>query len=455
MKARTLDPYQERGVAWLAGNKRRVLYLADQMRVGKTPQVAEACARVRAERVVVVCPAIVRANWLNDFRDFCSDPRMAKNAVLVYSATDAAKITDATRLVIVSYDLLGENRVYSAIYTHCVMNGLDVLALDEAHYLKETDSKRTRLILGKSSTGAEGLAGLADRTWWVSGTPILGYADDLFTFCRHAGLWPKSKQDFIKEFCFGYHDGYEFQVTGSKNLEKLRAMIAPVTLRRLRKEISKAEVRIGSLTIEPREINPLDHVLGALRYQEPKLAAIVSKALKEGTLDRLPIKSTATTRRLIGMAKVAGMIDIAKRVLDADPDKKIVIFGIHREPLRWLRNMLRDYGPILLFGGMAAKKRENLVQSFKDNPNRRVAICNLTAASVGIDLSVADEVYIFEASWTPADNAQALSRIINVRAANPEPKEAWFVGLANSIDDAVTRVYEKKAREIGVLYSAV
>lgn len=452
-RLKTLDPYQETGAAWLAGHARPILYLADQMRVGKTPQVASACGRLTAERVLVIGPAITRGGWRTDFESFCPDRGLPANCVTVYSKVDAEAIDVNTRLVIVSYDLVNTPEVFSLLYSWGMVYGIDVLVLDEADYLKENESKRTQMVLGPKCTGDGGIAGLAKRTWWVSGTPMPNDPSELFPFLRHAGLWPMSKSDLIAKFCHGYHDGYEFKVTGTKNLEKLKALLAPVTLRRLRTDISKATIAIGSVTIEGREIDPTEPVLGALANTEPKYAAVVREALKTRTMHTLNLKHLAPTRRYIGIAKVVGTAELIGRELDNNPELKIVVFGIHRLPLRYLRVMLKRYDPFLLFGGMPPKARERIVTAFRENHKRRVFIANIAAAGVGIPLDVADQVWIFEPSWTPRDNAQAISRILNVR--DVRPKQAFFVGLAGSIDDAVTRVYERKARSIEQLYSAV
>lgn len=448
-----LDPYQEYGADWLAHNERNVLYLADQMRVGKTPQAAVAAVRAGAERVVVICPAIVRSNWLNEFRAFAPESGFAENAVVVYSADDIERVGATTRLVILSYDLNLKRAVWSKLLSWAIVYSLDVLILDEAHYLKEVDAKRTRVILGRTFTGAGALAGCAGRVWWLSGTPMPNHAAELFPFMREAGLWKKSRTDFVNKFCFGMYNGHEFKITGSTNLPLLKKLLAPVTLRRLRTDVGGAEVHTGTVTIEPREIDPLNPVVKMLQREEPKYASIIAPAIRAGTLDKLDIKSTATTRRLIGIAKVAGITDLVKEALAEDPSCKVVVFGIHRLTLRYLRATLGEYQPVLMFGGQTAKSRDRLLTAFQTNHKRRVFLGNLGAAGLGIDLSVADLVFIAEASWTPIDNAQALSRILNVR--QKRVKEAVFVGLANSIDDVVARTYERKARDIETLYSAV
>jgi SNF2 family DNA or RNA helicase len=447
-----LDAYQETGARWLAETEHNTLYLADEMRVGKTPQCAAGVAYAQAQRVLVACPAIVRGGWLADFRAFCPDPGFAENAALIYSAADVDKITETTRLIVVSHDLLIQGPVFAALYARCMVFGLDVLVLDEAHLLTNREAKRTKFILGPKCTGNEALAGLAKKVWFVSGTPMRRDASDMFPFARMAGIWPKSRTDFINKFCFGYHDGYEYKITGSKNLPTLKRLLDPYVLRRLRTDVGDVNLRIGTLSIEPREMAPLNPILARLQEEEPKYAAKLQDALATGDFSKIDAASVSTVRRLVGLAKVAGMVEIVKDALDADPASKVAVFGIHRDPLRAIRNYLRAYNASLLFGGTAAERRDQMMEKFHRNYKNRVFVANLASAGLGIDLSPADTLYVFEPSWIASDNEQVLSRIINLR--QPRAKEVFFVGLAGSIDDAVTRVAARRAEESKLLFSA-
>jgi SNF2 family DNA or RNA helicase len=448
-----LDPYQEVGADWLA-NGGPVLYLADQMRVGKTPQCVVACARASFKRVLVICPAIARGGWHSEFKHFCPDQGFAENAVLIYSVKDAEKITATTRLVVVSTSLAINAKVFAALYANGMVYGYDVVIIDEAHELTNRDAKRTQRVFGPKCTGEGGLAGLGTRCWFVSGTPQRRDASDMFPFCRMIGIWRPSKTDFINKFCFGFYDGSEFKITGSKNLPLLKKMLAPYVLRRLRTDIADVQVSINSLSIEPREVSPLHHALQILAAQEPKYARQIADGVKAGDLSNIDAKSVSTIRRVIGLAKVQGMVELIKEDLEAEPDLKIAVFGIHRDPLRYLRNLLAKYKACLLFGGTGAERRDNMLRMFQTHHQYRVFIGNLASAGMAIDLSAADRAYIFEPSWIPTDNAQALSRIIKVREPD-RLKEVLFVGLANSIDDAVTRICERRTSEIETLFSAV
>ena len=117
----TPRPYQLAGADFLVG-KRHAL-LADQMRVGKTPQAIMACARVKAERILVLCPAIATYQWAQQWAD--------------WSARAPARILDAIwapgpdfkGVLISSY-----NRALMNLDALRALPKWDVLVVDEAHF---------------------------------------------------------------------------------------------------------------------------------------------------------------------------------------------------------------------------------------------------------------------------------------------------------------------------------
>ena len=60
---------------------------------------------------------------------------------------------------------------------------------------------------------------------------------------------------------------------------------------------------------------------------------------------------------------------------------------------------------------MTAKAKDKAVDSFMNNPNTTVFICNLTAASVGITLTASHYIIFNSYSWVSADNKQMEDRI--------------------------------------------
>ena len=82
-----LMPFQAEGVDFLVNNPRALL--AWEMGTGKTPTVVRACARIKAERILVFCPLIATHVWRRHFLDWSGyhDVRVldAESAVTPYT----------------------------------------------------------------------------------------------------------------------------------------------------------------------------------------------------------------------------------------------------------------------------------------------------------------------------------------------------------------------------------
>jgi len=453
--AESLYPYQEKGAEWLA--QRCYGLLADQMRLGKTPQAIRAADIAQLKPILVLCPAIARQNWSREFAKFST--RTLTTCTLTSGRVEKANFgADA---VICSYDLLQNSKLLSALR----QRDWAALILDEAHYLKSPEAKRTHAVLGKS-----GLAHRAQRVWALTGTPAPNNSSELYVLLRVFGIYRGSYDAFVAEFCTGFNGPYGFQITGTKNADKLRALLAPIMLRRTKAEvrpdlptaqfsdivvepgqlaIDELEMAFSSYINDPRGWKGFDGDIAAER-------ALVERAFNEATTEDAKlevlgrtVKATATLRRYTGMLKTAAVIDIVKDELD-NGTNKIVIFAIHKAVIDKLREGLREYGAVTLFGGTPDAKRNRHMDSFRNNPECRVFIGNIQACGTAVDLSAASEVLFVETDWVPSNNAQAAARV-----DGPNQRESIsvrFVGLAGSIDEHVTRTLTRKTKDLQAIF---
>ena len=73
-------------------------------------------------------------------------------------------------------------------------------------------------------------------------------------------------------------------------------------------------------------------------------------------------------------------------------------------------------------------------------------IGQIKAAGASINLQAAENVIFIEASWSPGDNDQALSRVY--RNGQTKPVLVRFTYLKGSVDEAVNRALARKAATI-------
>jgi len=421
-----LFSYQEAGATWLAS--KRFAYLADEMRVGKTPQVVVACDTLRPARTLVVCPAVARLDWSRKFREFSDLDRVIQ---IVTNRKDT--IGCDSQVVITSYDLYDAARFRGP---------WDLVVCDEAHYLKSCTAARTKAILGQ-----DGLIHNTKRMWLLSGTPAPNNYSELWPMLHVFGLYKGNYESFVREYCTGYHSPYGYQITGSKNPESLKAIMAPIMLRR---KLADVAPDLPPVVFEDYTIDGLVFsdkvVLQQAEEAIDKLRAAKTTDQQLAILDAY-IPQLATLRRFIGIAKVKATVDLIHSELEDNRDQ-LVVFAYHREVVAELQRQIQ-VPTVSIVGGTNPADRDSAIRKFQ-NGNARVFIGQLQAAGTAIDLSAADQCLFIESSWTPGDNAQAVRRLVNVN--KKRPVSARFLGLASSIDGAIQRAVARKTRDLVALF---
>lgn len=446
-----LFPYQETGSKWLVG-KRHAL-LADEMGLGKTVQAIRASDELECRRILVICPAVVRGNWRAEFEQ-CSTRQGLRIHIITTRDDSKAPAIKQANVVVVSYDLAVTLTVRMAF----LALQWDLLILDESHYLKNPKAKRTRHILTKGGIGDK-----ADRVWFLTGTPMPNYPNELWVMLRKMGQTDLPYTSFERKFCSGYNDGYAFKITGAKNTDQLKQLLAPVTLRRRKDQVMTElpPILYTTRVVEP-EPYPDEYELSLMKSQKAteqarleaqqrQLFSIWANVPSTERLEALKaVQSSVTTlRRHTGLMKVKGVADFAALLLDSGTEK-VVIFAVHRDVIKYLREELRAYNPVIIFGGSrdVDKKIKRFQGEFSRYRNHqcRVLIGQVVAAGVGITLTAASQVILAEQSWVPAENAQAIMRVH--RIGQTKPVTVTFCALDGSIDEKVTRILRQKTEAL-------
>jgi SWI/SNF-related matrix-associated actin-dependent regulator 1 of chromatin subfamily A len=460
MELETPFPYQVEGAAFLARTPQALL--ADDMGLGKSAQVVIACDIAAADPILIVCPAAVRINWSREFMRFSP---MDRACTILTTGADRPSPAGVT---VVSYDLLGSNEKVKAA---CKAIEWDVLVLDEAHFLKERSAKRTKAIYGGNSR-QPGVSHSAKRIWRLTGTPAPNNASELYTHLKSAGIETRNYWDFVFEFCAGFDSDFGFKITGHKNTDKLKALMAQFMLRRKKDDVMKQlpEIVFQHVTVERSQVQldpyfyenwravGVKAFLGEMEHMDKALKiALKAVETKQGVPvdDRLKLlegmsKTTATLRRYIGLAKLPRVLEIVEQELIDNPKLKIVLFAIHKDVIECSREKLRKYGAVTLYGGTPSEKRQLHIDRFMNDPKCRVFIGNIQAAGTGITLTVANEVVFIESDWVPANNAQAAMRCH--RIGQTRPVRVRHFSCAGSVDEDVMRTLVHKTRELTKIF---
>ncbi len=377
--------------------------VGDEPGLGKTEIALVVANAIGAQRVLVICPASIRRQWVDRARLWSTIPRPRFS--IVVSGRHGIAPSSTHHFTVVSYDLARNNRIYAAI----LAQQYDLLILDESHYVKTSTTGRALAIFGEG-----GIATRAKHVLALSGTPEPNRATELFSVTK--GLcWDAI--DWMSEHAFGTRfnekiatvtaDGRPVVYNMIQRLPELRSRLrGNFMVRHLKRQVmSQLKMPIYDLV----RVMETASVKAALKAEA--LSGIDPETLKSS--DGLLFDgSVSTIRKEMGIAMAPQVADYAAMVLDGG-EPKIVLFGWHIEVLDIYQKKLAKYGCVRIDGRTSAARKTQAVNDFIRDPGFRVIIGNVLTLGTGVDglQQVCSHVMIGEPDWVPLQMVQCIDRL--------------------------------------------
>lgn len=421
------------------------------MGLGKTLQVLDALDRAKANRVLVICPAIARGVWEKEIKKFAPH----RGPVLVVKSGRVRVEDLVSNFVVMSFELA--SRMIPSFYGET----FDTVVIDEVHYLKNPKAKRTINILG-----SKGIRTLRPKRFWaLSGTPMPNHPGELWILATVMGVTKLTLREFQDKFCVKRPCGFSpegYRVVGAKEdaAKELRELFSPYILRRLQKEVLE---ELPDMTIQTLPVEPDDSVFEEENLDKEDLALVqsqemrVSEELKNATLSGKDagkvLESLAagvsSLRRYTGLRKAKSSAKLIKEELEQKAYGKIVIFCVHKSVVRLMEDALAEFNPVVITGEVTNDRRTARVERFQTDPDCRVFIGNVHAAGTAITLTAAHNVFFVEMDFVPGVNAQCESRCLRIgQKSNVFVRYAF---LEESIDEQITEILARKTRDIAMI----
>ncbi|HZO67312.1 MAG TPA: DEAD/DEAH box helicase [Kribbellaceae bacterium] len=446
-----LMPHQAQVVAAAAAGHRTFL-LADEPGLGKTAQALLAAQATNAYPLLVVVPNVVKSSWAREAGLWTPQ----RPATVVHG--DGDTIDGFADIVIVNYDVLDRHVGWLGDL------GFRGMVVDEAHFIKNKKSQRSRNVLQLSER-------IRTRTvrpllMALTGTPLINDIEDFRAIWQFLG-WIDDKAPGAELMASLEETG--LTPADPRFYAAARACVIDLGIVRRRKVDVAADIparRIADMPVElddaaGRSIREAERELAdrlVSRYQTA-LATRTSGSTVEG-IDHDLVRQVAEWERAetstgsssqnvfgllrrIGKAKAGLAADYAAQL--AHNVGKVVFFAKHVEVMNAAEKLFdkRGIGYSSVRGGQSRTKRQQSIDAFVNDPGVSIVVCSLTAAGVGLNLQVASNVVLAELSWTDAEQTQAIDRVH--RIGQDEPVTAWRIIAAQTVDTRIADLIDSKA----------
>lgn len=443
----TMREYQKTGYRWLRTLESLGFggILADEMGLGKTLQTIAYLWSRKVEGIsehpsFIVCPASLVYNWERECARFA--PGLKVRMIVGNAAAREAKICDeADDVWITSYDLLKRD---IDLYEQIVF---DAEVIDEAQNIKNQGTQAAKAVK-RIHAGVR---------FALTGTPIEN---------RLSELW--SIFDYLMPGLLGTYEQFRrqyeqpiVQEEDASITERLRRMVAPFILRRLKQDVlkelpDKLEQIVYARMGEKQRRLYAGH---AQRLQEQ----IAGKSREELQKDRLQILAELTRLRQLccdpaliyedytdGACKVEVCMELVREAVGGG--HKVLIFSQFTSIFPVLEKELDAEGITYyeLTGRTPKEERQRLMETFHQD-TVPVFLISLKAGGTGLNLTAASIVIHFDPWWNLAAQNQATDRAHRIGQQN---QVTVFKLIAqNTVEEKIVALQEKKQELAGQILS--
>jgi len=425
----------------------RSFLLADEPGLGKTAQALIAASVTGSYPLLVVVPNVVKVNWAREVEKWTPQ----RTATVVHG--DGDDIDAFADVVIVNYEVLDRHVAWLS------RRGFKGMVVDEAHFIKNKDSQRSKNVLALSRS----IRASAPNALFIAltGTPLINQIEDFRMIWQYLG-WIDDKKPLPR--LMKRLEDTELNPGEPGFFAAARAAVIDMGIVRRKKQDVAADIparRIADIPVEldgesGRSIREAEAALVTRLVERYRRLAVARPDSGRDDLIRLVAAAEledskgsetgdnvfAMVRR-IGQAKATPAADYTVNL--ARNVGKVVFFAKHIDVMDAAEAHFAAAGlkTVSIRGEQTSKARTAALDAFTNDPDVAVAVCSLMTAGVGINLQVASNVVLAELSWTNAEQTQAIDRVH--RIGQELPVTAWRIIAAGTIDGRISELIDSKA----------
>ncbi len=448
-----LFDYQKTGVQWLAElyNQKVGGIIGDEMGLGKTVQLISFVAALHYSKrldkpVIVVAPATVLKQWVNEFHRWWPPLRVSilhssgsgmlnvRNEGIIEDEDlswdqrrDGRKVNKAAKKIVDRVVKHGHVLVttYAGLQTYgniLIPVEWGYAVLDEGHKIRNPNTAIT--IYCKELRTPNRVI--------LSGTPMQNNLMELwslfdFIFPMRLGTLVDFRNQFeIPIRLGGYANATNLQImTAQKCAETLKDTISPYLLQRLKVDVA-ADLPKKSEQVLFCKLTRPQHDAYELFLSSDEMSAIMNRTRQSlygidilrkicNHPDLLDPRLKTRASYKWGMANKSGKMQVVKALLQMWKrfGHKTLLFSQGVQMLDILEEFVKRLDGITYLrmdGGTAIKDRQTLVDRFNGDPELDLFLLTTKVGGLGVNLTGANRVIIFDPDWNPSTDVQARER---------------------------------------------
>ncbi|KAG8920929.1 hypothetical protein FRC03_005426 [Tulasnella sp. 419] len=418
--------YQIQGLNWMIALHHNGIngILADEMGLGKTLQTVSFLGYLKHYRDLpgphlVVVPKSTLQNWAREFAHWVPD----FDVVLLTG-------TKEERAVIIQERLLPQKfEVCITSYEMCLREkssfkkfSFGYIVIDEAHRIKNMDSLLSQIVRAFSSRGR----------MLITGTPLQNNLQELFALLNF--ICPEIFSDYADLDSFlhkGDTEAKDETEASARVVAALHKILRPFLLRRVKSDVEKSllpkkeiNIYVGLSDMQrkwyrsvlEKDIEAVNGLTGK-KEGKNRLMNIVMQLRKVTCHPYLfdgaePGPPYTTGEHLITNA---GKMVILDKLLSKMKEKgsRVLIFSQMSRVLDILEDycIYRGYGYCRIDGGTGHEDRIAAIDEYnRPGSEKFIFLLTTRAGGLGINLTTADIVVLYDSDWNPQADLQAMDR---------------------------------------------
>lgn len=403
--------------------------IGDSMGLGKTPS-ALAIASI-CKKTIVISPAFLKINWYREVQKFTN---LSVSPILSVKELTKQRENLNYDVLLINYEIIEK--------VEFLFENVELIICDEFHKIANDESKMSKALYRVL------LKYKPNRFLGLSGTAVNNRVGEFFNPLRLISLSPidcglRIQTDHRFNIKYNFERFFSFE-----NHKKPNTFFGLRNYKDLKKLLDKKYIRhtIEENLPDMPDIRRIE--IDAGEY-EAQLAQELGSCFERAQGDDKPneAKYLMTIKREAAESKIAVTFEFIKELLETE--EKIIVFSDHRNPVIELCELLKQFNPVMIIGGMAIDLRQQAVDAFQFG-NARLLIATIGSASTGLTLTSSHICVFNDLPWVPAQLLQAEGR---VRRIGQKSNCISYIMSKSKIDRVILSTLIKKAKILNAVLS--